>query len=123
MTQVEVKANQHVPEGAPLLELAEGGDLELEFMMPSAWLGRVGAGTVLQIKVDETGRTYPAQVLRLGGKVDPVTQSIRVYGRLENVPAELLPGMSGVIRLETEAGETKLGGYDKSLLSNERIQP
>jgi|GEM_PF-1820223 RND family efflux transporter, MFP subunit len=130
VTQMEARADQHVPEGAPLLELAAGGDLELEFMMPSSWLNRVGVGTLVRVWIDETGRSYPAEVLRLGGKVDPVTQSIRVYGRLSQVEpqsssfsAELLPGMSGVIRLETEAGEARVDGYDKDLSSDEPVQP
>lgn len=99
VTQLEVKAQQHVPEGAPLLELAEAGPVVVEFMMPSSWLTLLKPGSSFQVRVDETGRLYPAELLRLGGKVDPLTQSIRVYARLSDPAAadELLPGMTGTV--------------------------
>jgi RND family efflux transporter, MFP subunit len=97
VTELSVKVNQHLPEGAPLLELAEVGPMELEFMMPSTWLTRLAPGADFQVRVDETGLVYPAEVLRHGGKVDPVTQSIRVYGRLTGDSSHLKPGMSGTV--------------------------
>jgi multidrug efflux pump subunit AcrA (membrane-fusion protein) len=33
----------------------------------------------------------------VGGKVDPVSQTIKVYGRIIDKADELLPGMSGAI--------------------------
>ena len=97
VTQLEVKVNQHLPEGAPLLEVAEAGSMELEFMMPSTWIARLQPGALFQVRVDETGETYSAEMLRHGGKVDPLTQSIRVYGRLTGDSSGLKPGMSGTV--------------------------
>lgn len=97
VTRLEVVEHQHVPEGAPLLEVAREGPMEVEFMMPSSWLTRLLPGSPFEVRVDETGQNYPAELLRLGGKVDPVTQSIRIYGRLKGRPEGLVPGMSGVV--------------------------
>ena len=45
--------------------------------------------------VDELDANYPAEVVRLGASIDPVSQTIGVSGRMLGTPAELLPGMSG----------------------------
>ena len=104
VTQLEVRENQHIPEGAPLIELSEEGPMEVEFMMPSSWVTRLAPGAFFSIAVDEVGRKCQAELTRLGGKVDPVTQSIRVYGRLTGSTEGLLPGMGGIVILpETKA--------------------
>ncbi len=97
VTQLEVKEHQYLPEGAPLLELAADGPMEIEFMMPSAWIPSFQPGAAFEVMVEETGQKYPATVTRLGGKVDALTQSIKVYGRLSGGTAGLLPGMSGTV--------------------------
>ncbi len=100
VTQLEVKENQYVAEGAPLMEVAETGPMEIEFMMPSSWLGKVKPGTRFTVNVEEAGMTCQGEIIRLGGKVDAVTQSIRAYGKLlENAPG-LLPGMSGTVSIK-----------------------
>ena len=96
VTQLEAKENQHVPEGAPLLEAASAGPMEVEFMMPTAWLAFLQPGAVFTVQVDEAA-ACPAELVRLGGKVDPLTQSIRAYGRLTGDTQGLLPGMTGTV--------------------------
>lgn len=86
---------QHVSEGAPLLEILDDRNLELELIVPSRWLAWLKPGVRFVIAVDETGRTYKAEIFRLSGKVDAVSQSIKVYGRLIEPAPDLLPGMSG----------------------------
>ncbi|MCR6629892.1 MAG: HlyD family efflux transporter periplasmic adaptor subunit [Magnetospirillum sp.] len=92
---VMAREYQHVPEGAPLLEILSDRDLELEMMVPSRWLAWLKIGVRFEIAVDETGRTYPATLARMSGKVDAVSQSIKVYGRVVGAADDLLPGMSG----------------------------
>lgn len=91
---VMAREHQHVAEGAPLLEILSDRDLELEMMVPSRWLSWLKPGARFQVTVDETGRSYPAELTRMSGKVDAVSQSIKVYGRVTGGD-DLLPGMSG----------------------------
>ena len=56
-------------------------------------------GAPLQIQVDETSRTYPAKVVRLGAKVDPVSHSVKITGELSGYNPELTAGMSGRVLL------------------------
>ncbi|MBR9971092.1 efflux RND transporter periplasmic adaptor subunit [Magnetospirillum sulfuroxidans] len=86
---------QYVGEGAPLLEILSDRDLEVEMMVPSRWLGWLKVGARFDVAVDETKQTYAATLIRVSGKVDAVSQSIKVYGRIPSGADTLLPGMSG----------------------------
>jgi RND family efflux transporter MFP subunit len=86
---------QFVQAGAPLLDILSDRDLELEMIVPSRWLTWLKAGTGYDVAIDETGKTYHAGIVRLSGKVDAVSRSIKVYGRISGSTADLLPGMSG----------------------------
>ncbi|MGE4280113.1 MAG: efflux RND transporter periplasmic adaptor subunit [Magnetospirillum sp.] len=92
---VTAREHQYVAEGAPLLEILSDRDLELEMMVPSRWLGWLKVGTHFEVAVEETGQTYAASLIRVSGKVDAVSQSIKVYGRIPSGGDALLPGMSG----------------------------
>lgn len=94
---VEQKAReaQYTTPGQPLLEVVDDKALELEFIVPSAWLRWLKPGFVFQVAVDETGKTYRAHVALLGGKVDPVSESIRITANVDGDIHDLIPGMSG----------------------------
>lgn len=110
---VTARAHQFVAEGEPLLEILDDRDLEVEMIVPSPWLTRIMPGFPFRIAVDETGRTYEAEVTRLSGRVDPVSQSIRIYGRVLGEHAELMAGMSGraVLDLAAVAGGPATTGH------------
>jgi membrane fusion protein (multidrug efflux system) len=95
VAEQKVREQQFVQPGQPLLEIIDDSVLEVEFIMPSRWLAQVRAGSAVHIAVDETGRSYPAKVLRLGARVDPVSQSVKVVAAIEGRPPELIAGMSG----------------------------
>ena len=96
----KVREQQYVQPGQALLEVLDDSVLEVEFIMPSRWLSNVRPGHSLQFAVDETGKTYPAKVQRLGARVDPVSQSIKVTAAIEGRPAELVAGMSGRVLVQ-----------------------
>jgi membrane fusion protein (multidrug efflux system) len=66
--------------------------------VPSRLLAEIKPGTPFSVEIDEIGRSYSAQVTAINGRVDAVAQTIELEGRLDEVAAELLPGMSGVAR-------------------------
>lgn len=95
VAEQKVREQQYVQAGQAMLEIIDDSVLEVEFIMPSRWLAQVRAGAPVQIAVDETGRTYPARVQRVGARVDPVSQSVKVVAAIDGRPAELMAGMSG----------------------------
>jgi membrane fusion protein (multidrug efflux system) len=94
---VEQKAQafQYATPGQPLLEVLDDRSLEIELIAPSRWLAWLKPGYAFQVNIDETEKTYPAEITRVGGRVDPVSQTIKVFGEIRTEAAELMAGMSG----------------------------
>lgn len=86
---------QYVTPGTPLLGLIDTSELELQLIVPSQWLTRLKVGSKFQVQVDELGTQVGARIVRLGARIDPVSQTIGVTGVVEGTPAGLLPGMGG----------------------------
>jgi multidrug resistance efflux pump len=103
VAEQKVREQQYVQPGQALLEVLDDSVLEVEFIMPSRWLAQVQVGSAVQIAVDETGKAYPAKVLRLGARVDPVSQSIKVVAAIDGRPRELVAGMSGRVLVQRKA--------------------
>jgi membrane fusion protein (multidrug efflux system) len=94
---VEQKAQefQLATPGQPLLEILDDRSLEIELIAPSRWLNWLKPGYAFQVHIEETDKTYPAEITRVGGRVDPVSQTIKVFGEIRGDAAELMAGMSG----------------------------
>jgi RND family efflux transporter MFP subunit len=86
---------QYTTPGQPLLEVLDDTALEIELIAPSRWLDRLKPGSAFELHIDEINRTFPARVTRLSGRVDPVSQSIKVIGTITASTEGLVPGMSG----------------------------
>ena len=95
VAEQKVREQQFVQPGQALLDILDDTSLELEFLVPSNWLRWLKIGLPLRVSIDETRKTYPARFTRIGAKVDPVSQSIKVAATIEGNPAELVAGMSG----------------------------
>jgi multidrug resistance efflux pump len=95
VTEVYAKAGEHVKEGAPIVEIAESGSLEIVCRVPSAWVRWLKPGHIVWMYVEETAKSYEAVLVRLGGKVDANSKTLRAYARFSTPPTDLLPGMSG----------------------------
>lgn len=93
------RTDQTVKAGDPLMEILDDGDMEIEFIAPSRWLAWLKPGYKFSILLDETGQSYPAEIARKAGAVDPVSQSIKVYGRITQKTASLMSGMSGTVQI------------------------
>lgn len=94
---VEQKARefQYATPGQPLLDILDDHAFEVELVAPSHWLSWLKPGYAFRVRIDETDKTYPARVTRLGGRVDPVSRSIKVIGEITGDAPELMAGMSG----------------------------
>ena len=83
---------------ATVLELAAGKGVAAP--QPLAFQPGMGLQAALSrfaftLSLLETGRDYPCEVTRLAAKIDPVSQTVRVTGRIVGKADDLLPGMSG----------------------------
>ncbi|MBI5166068.1 MAG: efflux RND transporter periplasmic adaptor subunit [Magnetospirillum sp.] len=89
---------QNVAAGQAVVEVQDDGQLEVDMIVPSGWVAWLKPGSAFTLTVDETARSYPGRVSRLGVRIDAASQSLKVTGELGNAAADLLPGMSGEAR-------------------------
>ena len=95
VAEQKVREQQFVQPGQALLDVLDDSALELEFLAPSSWLRWLREGYALRVTIDETRRSYPARLTRIGARVDPVSQSVKVAAAIDGRFPELMPGMSG----------------------------
>jgi hypothetical protein len=57
------------------------------------------------VQIDETRKTYPAKFIRIGARVDPVSQSVKVAAAISGRFPELMAGMSGKVLVSPPAGQ------------------
>lgn len=97
IAEQKAREQQYVQPGQALLEILDDSTLELEFIVPSRWLSWVRSGSAFQVSIDETGKTYPAKVQRIGARVDPVSQSVKLTAVIDGRFGDLIAGMSGKV--------------------------
>jgi RND family efflux transporter MFP subunit len=100
VVEQKVRPQQYVQAGQALIDILDNSSLELEFVAPSKWSPWLTNGYQFQIKIDETGKSYPAKITRVNGKIDPVSQTIKAAAVIDGEYKELSPGMSGVLIIE-----------------------
>ena len=104
-------ANNHeaVRSGRVLMEISSNEPLQADLLIPSVWLRWLNVGKSLKIAIHETGNSYDAEIKRIHGKVDPVTQTAYVVAQINKYEEELLPGMSGQAMFDEGSQNGTLG--------------
>lgn len=94
---IDLKINEHEvpPTGQPFVGLVDESHFEIDLILPSQALRHLEVGSVLQFRIDETGITYEARLLRIGAAVDPVSQSIKAIAAFDRMDGRIVAGMSG----------------------------
>ena len=88
-------AYQYMTPGKPLMDIIDTTRLEVRLIVPSRWLSFLKVGNRFTIQIEELGRAYQARVVRVGARIDPLSQSVPLIGEIVGSHEELLPGMSG----------------------------
>lgn len=104
VAEQKAREQQFVQPGQALLEILDDSTLELEFIVPSKWLVRLKPNQAFKVAIDETGKSYPAKIQRIGARVDPVSQSIKISAVIDGKFSELIAGMSGTVLMEPPGG-------------------
>jgi len=105
VAEQKVREQQYVQPGQAILDIIDDSVLEIEFLVPSKWLAWVKPGYAFQVSIDETRKSYPAKVQRIGARVDPVSQSVKLVATITDKFPELIAGMSGKVELTPPAGK------------------
>ncbi|WP_066467704.1 efflux RND transporter periplasmic adaptor subunit [Bosea sp. WAO] len=103
IAELRVKRYQYVASGEPLADILNERELEIELLVPSRWISWLTVGTTFTTRIEELQRDYPAEVTRIVPRIDPVSQTVKLYGRIAGDRPELVAGMSGAARLAAPA--------------------
>lgn len=103
VAEQKVREQQFAQPGQALLEIIDDSVLELEFIVPSRWLAWLKPGHPFKVSIDEVGKTFPARVQRIGARVDPVSQSVKLVATIDGRFPELIAGMSGRVNMTPPA--------------------
>lgn len=99
VAEQKMREQQFAQPGQAILDILDDSVLEIEFLAPSRWLSWLKTDTVLQLRIEETDKSYPARITRIGARVDPVSQSIKLVATIDGRHPELIAGMSGTVLL------------------------
>ena len=105
MAEQKVREQQFVQPGQAMLDIIDDSVLELEFLVPSRWLAWLRQGGSFTVQIDETQKSYPAKFIRIGARVDPVSQSVKVAAAIDGRFPELIAGMSGRVQVNAPGAE------------------
>ena len=102
VSKVFVSNHMSVAPGEPLLELVKNGPLKIRLNAPSKNISRINIGDAFVVNIDETQKAYKAQIIAINSRIDSVSQTIEVEGRMVEQYPKLLAGMSGTAILHKD---------------------
>lgn len=85
--------------GEQLLTIQEDNSLTSELLVPARLMPQLRVGQTVPVQVDDLDESVSMRILRLGGAVDAVSQTVKLYGEVVERPPQLLPGMIGTASL------------------------
>ena len=97
VTEVNAHAHEVIEPGREIMKILDDDSLEIEMIVPSNWLRWLEPGINSPIAVDETGKNYEIIISRVGARVDPVSQTVRLYASFKDKTTDVLAGMSGTV--------------------------
>ena len=95
ITDMTIQRYETPSSSKPFMRIVGESEFEIKIFVPSGWLRWLRNGLPFEFMIDETGRTLPAYIERLGGEIDPVSQTLVVFGRFFEAADDVMPGMSG----------------------------
>lgn len=99
-----IHPHESVAQDTRLISIVARATPEIRLVVPSHWLPGLTPGTPFQFHLDELDQTYPAKITAVGGRIDPVSQTLPVTGAFVGKPPGLVPGMSGTAHFERVPG-------------------
>ncbi len=95
VVKIRAKLHETVTQGQPLLEIVDNSAMRFQLHIPSRWLVKLSAGSKFTVHIDETGKSYPAKIRVINGRIDPGSQTVEITANIEGKFNELIAGMSG----------------------------
>lgn len=89
---------------SPLLRIVKDGELEVDIIVPSSWSVWLKPGHEFLFLVDETQTAHKVRLMNVGAVIDPISRTLKAWGRIVDTPQEVRPGMSGTATIALPEG-------------------
>ena len=89
VTQRHVKAGERVAVNAPIIEIVDATQLEVEVLLPIAASGGLRIGQSASLTLESKAQPVTAKVVRINPSVDTGSRSVRVYLSLPTASARV----------------------------------
>ena len=89
---------------SPLLRIVKDGDLEVDVIVPSRWSVWLKPGHEFSFLVDETQTSHKVRLMNVGAVIDPISRTLKAWGRIIDNPEKVRPGMSGTATIALPDG-------------------
>ena len=83
--------------GKQVVEIINDQLLKATMFLPSSEFSKIALGDNLQIRIEETGKIYPAKVVEKAAEMDALSRTFELRAELDNDNHELHAGMVGVL--------------------------
>lgn len=93
----KVQQYEYIQAGQAVIDIFDDSMFEVEFLTPSKWISWLKPGMPFEIEIDELKTVIPVTIVRVGSRIDPVSQSVKVTGQIQNPSRDIKPGMSGQV--------------------------
>lgn len=103
VTKLFAKSSQTVRTGDSLMEVVDENNKEVELLIPAHEISQIKLGQHYQISQDKNTKPYTIELTSLGGRVDAENQTVKIYGRIADMSATLLPPAANVVALISQA--------------------
>jgi membrane fusion protein, multidrug efflux system len=100
VAELPVREHEMPQAGQPLMRIVSDAYLEVDMIVPAKWLRWLKPGENFRFSSEDTALQADGEIIRLSGAIDPVSQTIRVVGKLKAQPGAILPGQGGLIIFE-----------------------
>lgn len=91
----QANAFETVAPGTSLIQILSDRDIEVRVSVPSTWVVNLTPGAKFQFRLDEIARPFNAEIVAIGARIENISQSIELRGRIIGDTSDVLVGMSG----------------------------
>ena len=84
----------------PLVRLSQISTLRLSLPVPESLVPSVRFGQPVEVRVKSLGRSFPGQIARFAGRLDPATRTMITEVDVANLSGVILPGMYAEVGMQ-----------------------
>jgi membrane fusion protein, multidrug efflux system len=100
IADLPVREHELPQAGQPLLRIVADDRLEVDMIVPASWLAWLKPGEPFSFAAEGGQAPVRGGIIRIGGAIDPVSQTLRAVGEIAAPGRAIISGQSGLIQFK-----------------------